>query len=87
MSLFGLHYTDAFPIDVWMKRILAEHYPTGYPYKKYSPYNGICLHLTIVSALLEKVFSLQRDLPAVHVRFFQAYSVNPSTDALNMAKL
>ncbi len=39
--LFGLHHTDAFPIDVWMKRVLAEQYPTGYPYEKYSPYNGI----------------------------------------------
>ena len=41
VSLFGLHHTDAFPIDVWMKRILREQYPTGYPYEKYSPYNGI----------------------------------------------
>ena len=41
VSLFGLHHTDAFPIDVWMKRILAQHYPDGYPYDRYSPYNGI----------------------------------------------
>mgnify|MGYP000850090064 CR=1 FL=1 len=41
VSLFGLHHIDAFPIDVWMKRILAEQYPAGYPYEKYSPYNGI----------------------------------------------
>ncbi len=41
VSLFGLHHTDAFPVDVWMKRILAEQYPDGYPYEKYSPYNGI----------------------------------------------
>ena len=41
VSLFGLHHTDAFPVDVWMKRILKEQYPTGYPYEKYSPYNGI----------------------------------------------
>ena len=42
VSLFGLHHTDAFPVDVWMKRILAREYPDGYPYEKYSPYNGIC---------------------------------------------
>ncbi len=42
VSLFGLHQTDAFPVDVWMKRVLAEHYPDGYPYEAYSPYNGIC---------------------------------------------
>ena len=41
VSLFGLHHTDAFPIDVWMKRILAEQYPDGYPFDSYSPYNGI----------------------------------------------
>ena len=41
VSLFGLHHTDAFPIDVWVKRILADQYPGGYPYERYSPYNGI----------------------------------------------
>ncbi len=41
VALFGLHRTDAFPIDVWMKRVLAEKYPAGYPYERYSPYNGI----------------------------------------------
>ena len=41
VSLFGLHHTDAFPVDVWMKRILAEQYPEGYPYGRYSPYNGV----------------------------------------------
>lgn len=41
VSLFGFHHTDAFPVDVWMKRILAEQYPDGYPYEKYSPFNGI----------------------------------------------
>ena len=41
VSLFGLHHIDAFPIDVWIKRILEQEYPDGYPYEKYSPYNGI----------------------------------------------
>lgn len=41
VSLFGLHHIDAFPIDVWVKRILAEQYPAGYPFDKYSPYNGV----------------------------------------------
>ena len=41
VSLFGLHHTDAFPVDVWMKRILTQYYPDGYPYDRYSPYNGI----------------------------------------------
>ena len=41
VSLFGLHHIDAFPVDVWMKRILSEQYPEGYPFDRYSPYNGI----------------------------------------------
>ena len=41
VSLFGLHHINAFPIDVWMKRILEEQYPDGYPYEKYAPFNGI----------------------------------------------
>ncbi len=41
VSLFGLHHMDAFPKDVWIKRILANEYPDGYPFTKYSPYNGV----------------------------------------------
>ena len=41
VSLFGLHHLDAFPVDVWIKRIFKEQYPDGYPYEKYAPYNGI----------------------------------------------
>ena len=41
VSLFGLHHIDAFPVDVWVKRILAQQYPGGYPYQKYTPYNGV----------------------------------------------
>lgn len=29
--LFGFHKLDAFPKDVWVKRIMAELYPTGLP--------------------------------------------------------
>ena len=41
VSLFGLHHVNAFPVDVWIRRVLDEQYPNGYPYKKYAPYNGI----------------------------------------------
>ena len=41
VSLFGLHHLNAFPIDVWIKRILEEQYPNGYPFEEYSPYNGV----------------------------------------------
>ena len=29
--LFGMHRVEAFPIDVWIKRVLAEYYPDGFP--------------------------------------------------------
>lgn len=41
VSLFGLHHIDAFPQDVWIKRILKNEYPGGYPFDKYAPYNGV----------------------------------------------
>ena len=41
VSLFGLHHLNAFPRDVWVKRVLAQEYPGGYPFETYSPYNGI----------------------------------------------
>lgn len=41
VSLFGLHHLDAFPQDVWIKRILAREYPTGYPFARCAPYNGV----------------------------------------------
>lgn len=41
VSLFGLHHIDAFPKDVWIKRILENEYPQGYPFERYSPYNGV----------------------------------------------
>ena len=41
VSLFGLHHIDAFPVDVWIRRILEKEYPKGYPKERYSPFNGI----------------------------------------------
>ena len=39
--LYGLHHLDAFPIDVWVRRILENEYPQGYPFERYHPYNGV----------------------------------------------
>lgn len=41
MLLFGLHHLDAFPVDVWIKRVLETEYSDGYPFENYSPYNGV----------------------------------------------
>ncbi|MGN1481899.1 DNA-3-methyladenine glycosylase family protein [Porcipelethomonas sp.] len=29
--LFGMHRAEAFPVDVWIKRVMAEYYPGGLP--------------------------------------------------------
>lgn len=29
--LFGMHRTEAFPVDIWIRRVLAEYYPNGFP--------------------------------------------------------
>ncbi len=29
--LYGFHRLDAFPIDTWMKKVLAQYYPGGFP--------------------------------------------------------
>ena len=39
--LFGLHMLDAFPLDVWMKRAVANHYGPDFDPKIFSPYSGI----------------------------------------------
>ena len=39
--LFGLNMLDAFPIDVWMRRALAEYFEKGFDHRVFSPYAGI----------------------------------------------
>ncbi|MDR3277152.1 MAG: DNA-3-methyladenine glycosylase 2 family protein [Oscillospiraceae bacterium] len=39
--LFGLHLLDAFPIDTWMKKAIAERYGGVLDPKIFSPYAGI----------------------------------------------
>lgn len=41
VMLFGFHRLDAFPLDVWMNRVLEAHYPNGFPLSRYAPYNGV----------------------------------------------
>ncbi len=42
--LFGFYRTEAFPVDVWMKRALEHFYPNGFP-KELHPYGGIAQQL------------------------------------------
>ena len=39
--LFGFHMLDAFPLDVWMKRAVAEHFSPGFDPVVFSPYAGL----------------------------------------------
>ncbi len=39
--LFGLHKMEAFPVDVWMKRALKEHFPTNFDPKTFGEYAGL----------------------------------------------
>ncbi len=39
--LFGYHRLDAFPKDVWINRVLEQHYAKGFPFERYAPYNGV----------------------------------------------
>jgi len=41
VMLFGFHMLDAFPIDVWMERAVAEHYGKNFDPSIFSPYAGI----------------------------------------------
>ena len=41
VALFGLHRLDSFPVDTWIRRVLKNEYPEGYPRQEYSPYNGV----------------------------------------------
>lgn len=41
VMLFGFHRLDAFPKDVWINRVLDTHYPNGYPFAQYAPFNGV----------------------------------------------
>ena len=41
ISLFGLHHIEAFPVDVWMKRVLSEIYDNKFDPNSYQGYAGI----------------------------------------------
>lgn len=39
--LFGLYHMEAFPIDVWIKRALSEHFPKGFDPATLGEYAGL----------------------------------------------
>ena len=41
ICLFGLHHLEAFPVDTHIRRIFERHYPDGFPFERYSGYEGV----------------------------------------------
>ncbi|MNN71984.1 Endonuclease III [compost metagenome] len=41
VALYGLHQIDAFPIDVWIERILKDIYDNQFETDRYKGYAGI----------------------------------------------
>lgn len=41
ICLFGLHHTEAFPVDTWVRRIEAAHYAGHFPTQLYPGVQGI----------------------------------------------
>lgn len=42
IALFGLHHMEAFPQDVWIKRIIAKHYRgSSFPIERYHKWLGV----------------------------------------------
>lgn len=39
--LYGYHKTEAFPVDVWIRRVLEKYYPDGIDIEKLGKYAGI----------------------------------------------
>jgi len=39
--LYGYHKTEAFPVDVWIKRVLEKYYPDGIDFDDLGKYAGI----------------------------------------------
>lgn len=39
--LYGMNYLEAFPIDVWIKRVMGEYFTDGFTYKSLGKYAGI----------------------------------------------
>ncbi len=41
VSLYGLHHIEAFPVDIWIKKVIDEIYNGAFNYSLYEEYAGI----------------------------------------------
>ncbi len=53
-ALFAYHRMDFFPEDVWIKRVLSEHYEGHFPLEKYTPWNGVMQQYLFFGQISEK---------------------------------
>ncbi|HPX71149.1 MAG TPA: DNA glycosylase [Bacillota bacterium] len=54
VSLFGYHRIGAFPVDVWIKRMLDEHYGGVFPLERYSGFAGVMQQYIFYKAISDK---------------------------------
>ncbi len=54
ICLFGLHKTEAFPIDTHINRVLCRQYPDGFPFEKYRGYEGTLQQYIFYYDLMQK---------------------------------
>ena len=54
VSLFAYHRIAAFPIDVWIGRMLEQHYGGVFPLERYEGYAGIMQQYIFYHALMSK---------------------------------
>ncbi len=54
ICLFGLHKTEAFPIDTHINKVLCRQYPGGFPFEKYGRYAGTLQQYIFYYDLMEK---------------------------------
>ena len=54
VSLFGFHRIGAFPIDVWIDRVLKEHYTSGFPFDRYNGYAGVMQQYMFFAARMDQ---------------------------------
>ncbi len=62
--LFGLQMLDAFPIDVWIKKVISAHYGKSFDPSIFTPYAGIAQQYMFYYARCGADLSLSLDKPA-----------------------
>ena len=68
VMLFGFHRIGAFPVDVWMQRVIDEHYGGSFPLERYEGFAGVMQQYLFYYAFL--IISLHLHLYFFHLRPF-----------------